>query len=128
MSEIHLIFYELEVEHVMQSVTAFVRKEKKKALTLEAIAPKWAKRLEQRNDLPFPLSLTWLKWYYELDHPSKCVVGEAYGHCPTYQKECKQCDAIGWKFGGSFLLHSRVGIQKNIDEFVEHWNEKHTWL
>ena len=30
MSEIHLIFYELEVEHVMQSVTAFVRKEKKR--------------------------------------------------------------------------------------------------
>ena len=128
MAEIHLIFYELQEEHVMQSVTAFVRKEKKKALTLEAIAPKWAKRLEQRNDLPFPLSLTWLKWYYELDHPSKCVVGEAYGHRATYQKECKQCDALGWKFGGSFLLCSRVGMQKNIEEFVEHWNEKHTWL
>ena len=61
MSEIHLIFYELEVEHVMQSVTAFVRKEKKKALTLEAIAPKWAKRLEQEKLSPFSIIVNMAK-------------------------------------------------------------------
>lgn len=117
--------FEVE-EYVMQSITTFVREEEtKKGLTLKEIAPKWAERLDQKNNLPFPLSLTWLKWYYELDHPSKCVVGEAYGYCPTYQKECKRCDTLGWKLGGSFLLRSKIGLQKNIEAFVEHWNEKH---
>src|SRR6266487_1184815 len=107
----------------MQSITTFVREEEKKLLTLKEIAPNWAKRLE--HTLPLPLSLTWLKWYYEFDHPSKCIVGEAYGYRPTYLNECKECDNIGWKFGGSFLSCSRLGLQRNIDTFVEHWNKKH---
>lgn len=109
----------------MQSITTFVREEEKKLLTLKEIAPKWAKRLEHIHTLPFPLSLTWLRWYYELDHPSRCIVGEAYGYCPTYQKECKECDNIGWEFGGSFLSRSRLALERNIDTFVEHWNKKH---
>ena len=102
----------------MQSVATFVREEEKK-LTLKEIAPKWAKRLEHTHKLPFPLSLTWLRWYYELDHPSKCIVGEAYGYCPTYQKECKECDNLGWKCG-LFLSRSKLGLLSNIDAFVEH--------
>jgi hypothetical protein len=109
----------------MQLITTYVREEKKKLLTLKEIAPKWAKRLEHTHTLPFPLSLTWLRWYYELDHPSRCIVGEAYGYCPAYQKECKECDNIGWKFGGSFLSRSRLALERNIDTFVEHWNKKH---
>ena len=109
----------------MQSITTFVKEQEKKPLTLKEIAPKWAKRLEQTNRLPFPLSLTWLKWYYELDHPSKCIVGEAYGYRSTYQKECKECNRLGWEFGGSFLSRSRLGLERDIDAFVEHWNEKH---
>jgi hypothetical protein len=73
--------------------------------------------------LPFPFSLTWLKWFYELDHPSKCVVGEAHGYRPTYQKVCNECDRLGWEFGGSFLSHSRQGIQRNVEAFLNHWNE-----
>ena len=110
----------------MQSIsTSFVTEERKRALTLREIAPKWAKRLEEKNKLPFPLSLTWLKWFYELDHPSKCVVGEANGYSPFYQKECKECDTLGWQFGGSFLLRSSLHLQYNIDAFVKHWNKKH---
>jgi hypothetical protein len=95
-------------------------------LTLKEIAPKWAERFEQRKELPFPLSLTWLKWYFELDHPAKCVVGEAYGNRTSYQKECVECDRLGWEFGGSFLLHSKTGLQRNINTFLKHWNEMHT--
>ena len=119
------ILYELE-GFVMQSIsTSFVTEERKRALTLREIAPKWAKRLEEKNKLPFPLSLTWLKWYYELDHPSKCVVGEANSYSPLYQKECKECDTLGWRFGSSFLLRSSLQLQENIDAFVKHWNKKH---
>ena len=94
-------------------------------LTLKELAPKWASRLETGNKLPFPLTFTWFKWYYELDHPSKCVVGEAHGNSPTYQKECMECDKLGWEFGGSFLLHSKEALDRNIDAFLKHWNEKH---
>ena len=46
-------------------------------LTLDTIAPIWAKRLEESELLPI-LSLRRLRLYLELD-TSKCVVGEAYG-------------------------------------------------
>ena len=111
---------------IMQSMTTFVKeKETKKVSTLREIAPNWARRFEESNTLPFPFSLTWLKWFYELDHPSKCVVGEAHGYRPTYQKECNECDRLGWEFGGSFLSHSRQGLQRNVEAFLNHWNEKH---
>ena len=101
------------------------KEEKEKSpLTLNDIAPRWAKRLEQKK-LPFPLSLTWLKWYFELDSPSKCIVGEAYGYSASYEKRCKECDMLGWEFGHSFLIHSRSGLQRDVKIFVEHWNEKH---
>ena len=99
-------------------------KEEKSPFTLNDIAPRWAKRLEQKK-LPFPLSLTWLKWYFELDSPSKCIVGEAYGYSASYEKRCKECDMLGWQFGHSFLIHSRSGLQRDVKIFVEHWNEKH---
>jgi hypothetical protein len=96
----------------------------KSQFTLNDIAPRWSKRLEQKK-LPFPLSLTWLKWYFELDSPSKCIVGEAYGYSASYEKRCKECDILGWQFGHSFLMRSRSGLQKDVKVFVEHWNEKH---
>ena len=100
------------------------KEEKKSPVTLNDIAPRWAKRLEQKK-LPVPLSLTWLKWYFELDSPSKCIVGEAYGYSALYEKRCKECDKLGWQFGHSFLIHSRSGLQRDVKIFVEHWNEKH---
>jgi hypothetical protein len=95
-----------------------------KLLSLIDIAPCWANRLQQKK-LPFPLSLTWLKWYFELDSPSKCIVGEAYGYSASYERDCKECDMLGWKFGHSFLIHSRLELQRDVQLFVKHWNEKH---
>lgn len=100
------------------------QKNEKSQFTLNDIAPRWSKRLEQKK-LPFPLSLTWLQWYFELDSPSKCIVGEAYGYSALYEKECKECDILGWQFGHSFLMRSRSGLQRDVKIFVEHWNEKH---
>jgi hypothetical protein len=100
------------------------QKNEKSQFTLNDIAPRWSKRLEQKK-LPFPLSLTWLQWYFELDSPSKCIVGEAYGYSASYEKECKECDILGWQFGHSFLMRSRSGLQRDVKIFVEHWNEKH---
>jgi hypothetical protein len=96
----------------------------KSQFTLNDIAPRWSKRLEQKK-MPFPLSLTWLKWYFELDSPSKCIVGEAYGYSASYEKRCKECDTLGWQFGHSFLMRSRSGLQRDVKVFVEHWNKKH---
>ena len=100
------------------------KEQKNSPFTLNDIAPRWAKRLEQKK-LPVPLSLTWLKWYFELDSPSKCIVGEAYGYSALYEKRCKECDILGWQFGHSFLMRSRSGLQRDVKIFVEHWNEKH---
>jgi hypothetical protein len=52
-------------------------------LTLDAISPLWAKRLEESKLLP-PLSLERLRLYLELKDTSKCVVGEAYGFSSSY--------------------------------------------
>ena len=48
-------------------------------LTLEDISPIWASRLKKEN-LPTFMSRTWLRWRFELQKASKCVVGEAYGY------------------------------------------------
>ena len=97
--------------------------EKQKPLDLNDIAPRWAKRIEQ-NKSPFPLSLTWLKWYFELDSPSKCIVGEAHGYSALYEKRCKECDILGWQFG-LFFDALRLSLQRDVKGFVEHWNERH---
>ena len=96
-----------------------------KAITLADIAPKWAKRLEEEKKLPFPLSIRWFKWYFELDIPSRCIVGEANGFSSSYEKECKECNSLGWQFGHSFLVHSRSELEKDVHMFLQHWNEKH---
>ena len=36
-------------------------KQQQEALTLSDISPKWAKRLGQRQELPVPMSITWLR-------------------------------------------------------------------
>jgi len=98
-----------------------------KPLVLNEIAPDWAKRLVQQK-LPFTLSFTWFKWYFELDSPSKCVVGEAYGYSSSYEGECGECSQFGWRFGDMFMTRSKVGIEDNIQMFVSHWNDEHAQL
>jgi hypothetical protein len=97
-----------------------------KYLTLKDISPKWFKRLfGKEKSLPFPLSPIWFKWYFELDSPTKCIIGEAHGYSSSYEQSCKECDRLGWSFGNSFLLRSRPRIEHNVKEFVHHWNTKH---
>ncbi len=98
----------------------------KRSLTLREVAPKWAKRLEQEKKLPIPLSLKWFKWYFELDMPSRCVVGEAHGFRSSYENECEECNNLGWRFGHSFLVRSKSDLEKDVQNFLVHWNEKHT--
>ena len=93
-------------------------------LTLDIICPMWARRLEQSKHLS-PLSLTRLRWYFELQRISRCVVAEAYGFSSSYMSDCKKCSRIGWKFMFYFMLHSYSKIEENKNEFVKHWSEKH---
>jgi hypothetical protein len=95
-----------------------------KTITLGDIAPKWAKRLDQKS-LPFPLSFIWFKWYFELDIPSKCVVGEAHGFSSSYEKECRECNSLGWQCGSSFLMRSKSGLERDVHQFLQHWNQTH---
>ncbi|HEY7226537.1 MAG TPA: hypothetical protein VH481_00225 [Nitrososphaeraceae archaeon] len=92
------------------------------------ITPNWANKIKALAEVgfPFPLSLQWWKWYFELDSPSKCIVGEAHGYTSQYERECKTCDRIGWEFGHSFLIRSKKEFEDNVEEFVTHWNEKHS--
>ena len=51
-------------------------KQQQIGLTLSDISPKWAKRLGEQQQLPVPMSITWLRWWFEIIYPPKCVVGE----------------------------------------------------
>ena len=95
---------------------------KNRSLTLKDISPEWASRLEQTPSL---VSLNCLKWYFEIAHSSKCVVGEAYGFSSYYIYTCKDCGEIGFKFMLFFIINSHKKLEENKRRFVEHWNEKH---
>lgn len=98
----------------------------KKPLTICDISPKWSERLlTGRKTIPIPLSLKWLRWYFELDSPAKCVIGEAYNYSSSYEYECKECNRLGWSFGKSFILRSRTRLENDVNQFVQHWNAKH---
>ena len=94
-------------------------------LTLDAISPIWAKKLEESKLLPL-FSLRRLQMYLELKHTSKCVVGEAYGYSSSsYIYSCKRCSKIAWKFMFYFMIHSYSKLEGTKNEFVKHWGEKH---
>ena len=93
-------------------------------LTLDAISPIWAKRLEESKLLPL-LSLRRLQLYLELRDTSKCVVGEAYRFSSSYVYNCKRCSKIGWKFMFYFMIRSYSKLEETKKEFVKHWSEKH---
>jgi hypothetical protein len=101
----------------------------KRPLTLYDISRSWAERLgankAPQQQLPFPLSSTWIRWYSEIKNPSTCIVGEAYFYSKSYLKTCKECTKLSVKFMNSFLIHSQSRLDKNKKDFVNHWNEKH---
>jgi hypothetical protein len=100
-------------------------KQQQEALTLSDISPKWAKRLGERQELPVPMSITWLWWYFELKRASRCVVGEAHRYSASYMYDCRECDKIGWRFMLHFTVHSCSKLEGNKERFVKHWNRKH---
>ena len=101
-------------------------KQQQEVLTLSDISPKWAKRLGQRQELPVPMSITWLRWWLEIIWPPKCVVGEAYGFTRSYSYSCAECGKIGEKFSLCFSLHLYSKLEENKLRFVDHWNREHT--
>jgi hypothetical protein len=96
-------------------------------LTLDAISPMWAKKLEESKLLPL-LSFRRLKLYLALKRTAKCVVGEAYGFSSSYVSNCKSCSKISWKFMFYFMIHSYSKLEETKKEFVKHWSEKHYYV
>ncbi|PWU79935.1 MAG: hypothetical protein DLM72_14805 [Candidatus Nitrosopolaris wilkensis] len=110
---------------MVQRQVAFEKtKLQQKELTLSDISPKWAKRLGEQ--LPVPMSITWLRWYFELKRASRCVVGEAYGYSSSFVFDCRECDEIGWRFMLYFTVHSFSRLEENKQRFVKHWNNEHS--
>ena len=100
------------------------QKPQEQQLVLEDISPIWALRLKKEN-FPTFMSWTWMKWRFELQNASKCVVGEAYGYSPQYTNDCNECNKIGCKFLFYFTLNWRGKLESNKQGFVRHWNEEH---
>ena len=111
---------------MMRQVVTLQQTKAKVALTLSDIAPTWAKRLEERSGkIPTPMSLTWIRWYFELKRASKCIVGEAHNYSSSYIHNCCECDEIGWRFMLYFSLHLTSKLEKNQQRFVTHWYLEH---
>jgi hypothetical protein len=101
-------------------------RQQQETLTLSDISPNWAKRLgEQQHKLPVPMSITWLRWWFEIIYPPKCVVGEAHGFKRSYTDSCRECGKIGDRFSLYFTLRLCSKIEDNKHRFVKHWNEEH---
>lgn len=90
------------------------------------ISPNWANRLLEAKHLPFPISLKWLRWLYEISSPSRCIVGEAYGYSSSYEKTCRECCIIGNRFSLYLTFRLEEKLQENKLHFVKHWNNKHS--
>ena len=111
---------------MVQKRVAFERTtQQQEWLTLSDISPKWAKRLGELQ-LPVPMSLTWLRWWFEIIYPPKCVVGEAHGLTRSYTHSCGECGKIGDKFSLYFTLNLYSKLEENKRRFVNHWNKEHT--
>lgn len=94
-------------------------------LSLDHILPKWAMRLKEKGSSVFLISLTRLKWLFEIIHPKKCVVAEAYGFSSSYTNSCAECAIVGNRFSLYFTLYLHKKLGENQQRFVKHWNEKH---
>jgi hypothetical protein len=113
---------------VQKQVASERTKQQQETLTLSDISPSWAKRLGECQELPAPMSVTWLRWWFEIIWPPKCVVGEAYGFTRSYSYCCSECGKIGDKFSLYFTLNLRSKFEENKQRFVNHWNREHVRL
>jgi hypothetical protein len=94
-------------------------------LSINEISPIWAIRLKEKKSSLFLLSLTRFRWLFQILHPKKCVVAEAYGFSSSYTNDCAQCARIGNKFSLYYAINFHKKFEENQNRFVKHWNEKH---
>jgi hypothetical protein len=120
-----LKYWEKHYNIMVQKQVAFEKTKQHETLTLSDISPKWAKRLGDQQQLPIPMSLTWLRWWFEIIYPPRCVVGEAHGFTRSYTDSCGECGKIGDKFTHYFTLHLCSKLEENMHRFVTHWNKEH---
>jgi hypothetical protein len=114
---------------MVQKLVAFEKtKQQQEALTLSDISPTWTERLGDQQKLPIPLSITWIRWWFEITSASKCVVGEAYSLSRSYIDSCRECGKIGDKFTLYFTLNLRSKLEENKLRFIKHWNKEHALL
>jgi diphthamide biosynthesis methyltransferase len=102
--------------------------QKHETLSLIDISPRWAKRLEEKQSLPFLMPIKWLQWLSEIIDPQKCVVGEAYGFSSSYANTCAECTSLANKFPLYFAICSHKKLGDLEQTFVKHWNEKHACI
>ena len=99
-------------------------------LTFREICPTWSNKLKvdlDKDDL-----------HTLIRKPEMCIVGEAWGHTSRYLGYrvvylipfigCFKCIQYGNKIGKTAKQHNELCksyLQPVIDDFVDHWNEKH---
>jgi len=99
-------------------------------LTFGEICPTWSSKLKvdlDKDDL-----------HTLIRKPEMCIVGEAWGHTSRYLGYrvvylipfigCFKCIQYGNKIGRTAKQHNELCksyLQPVIDDFVDHWNEKH---
>ena len=74
-------------------------------LTLADKSPIWNNRLKAKKSFLFLFSFKRLKWLFEILHPKKCVVAEAYGFSSFYTNNCTTCARIGNKFSLYYTIN-----------------------
>jgi hypothetical protein len=108
-----------------QQQMQFNNQYEKRPVSLVDISPKWAVRLKEKRSLLFLISLRRLRWLFQILHPKKCIVAEAYGFSSSYAINCVECARMGNKFSLYFTLCLSNEFEQNLQRFVKHWNEKH---
>jgi hypothetical protein len=98
--------------------------------SLRDICPNWSNHLEKLRKhsllhLPIPLSITWFRWWAKVTPNSECIVGEAHGFSPFYN--CDECERFASNFSLYFYIHSSARFDQTIQEFTQHWSERHVY-
>lgn len=103
-------------------------------LEFENIVPQWFERLskllnENGNENVDDLLR---KLYPEINSYHKCVLGEAYGYDSSYirgesKNGCQECSNLSSNFSYYIRVLDKKMIEKTIDKFTKHWNQKHRY-
>jgi hypothetical protein len=103
-----------------------LQKQKHKDLTLDQIAPAWSQVLALRKRLN-------IRQRADIKHLAHCVVGEAHGHRDSYytdvEKYCPDCISfsmeIPYHYTAMIRTSDHIYFERTLNEFVNHFNDKH---